>query len=224
MSQQLPLADDSFSDEEKPFLSSGKLDLEALSNASALVKWGLFLAVTALTFLILWMLWLSGAVQDLERAGNEERQLQALTSDKLLKLAKLEPLAQQRNQTLSAITSVELALSRPGEMAGLLKAINRVGLAQGLQFELFRPEKELVHAHYAELPISLRVSGSYQSLGGFAAEIASLPQLVTLDNLGLAPLKEGTLVMDATLHAYRRLEAGDRPRLKASSTEPSESP
>ena len=224
MSQQLPLADDSFSDEEKPFLSSGKLDLEALSNASALVKWGLFLAVTALTFLILWMLWLSGAVQDLERAENEERQLQALTSDKLLKLAKLEPLAQQRNQTLSAITSVELALSRPGEMAGLLKAINRVGLAQGLQFELFRPEKELVHAHYAELPISLRVSGSYQSLGGFAAEIASLPQLVTLDNLGLAPLKEGTLVMDATLHAYRRLEAGDRPRLKASSTEPSESP
>lgn len=224
MSQQLLLADDSFSDEEKPFLSNGKLDLEALSNASNLVKTGLFLAVTALTFLILWMLWLSGAVQDLERAGTEERQLQALASAKLLQLAKLEPLAQQRNQTLHAISSVELALSRPGEMAGLLKAINRVGLAQGLQFELFRPEKELIHAHFAELPISLRVSGSYPSLGGFAADIASLPQLVTLDHLGLSPLKDGHLMMEATLHAYRRLEAGDRPRLKSTSTEPSESP
>lgn len=224
MSQQLPLPYDAFSDEEKPFLSNGRLDLEALSNASNVVKTGLFLAVTVLTLLILWMLWLGGALQDLERAGNEERQLQALTSDKLLKLAKLEPLVQQRSQTLRAITSVELALSPPGEMGGLLKAINRVGLAQGLQFELFRPEKEIIHAYYAELPISLRVSGSYQSLGGFAAEIASLPQLVTLDNLGLAPLKEGTLVMEATLHAYLRLEASDRPLLKASSTELAESP
>jgi Tfp pilus assembly protein PilO len=51
-----------------------------------------------------------------------------------------------------------------------------------------------------------------------------LPQLVTLDNLGLTPLKEGNLVMEATLHAYRRLETGDRPILKASSTPPSENP
>jgi type IV pilus assembly protein PilO len=224
MSKPLPAADDSFSDEEKPFFNNGKLDLDALSNASSLVKSGLFLVVTAFTFLILWMLWLSGALQDLERAGAEERQLQALTSVKLLQLAKLEPLAQQRNQTLRAITLVELALSRQGEMAGLLKAINRVGLAQGLQFELFRPEKELIHTHYAELPISLRVSGNYHSLGSFAADIASLPQLVTLDNLWLTPLKEGNLVMDATVHAYRHLEAGDRPILKVLSTEPSESP
>ena len=224
MNKQLPLADDAFADEEQPFFKSGKLDLDALSNASSLVKSGLFLAVTTLTFLILWMLWLSGALQDFERAGIEERQLQAQTSVKLLTLAKLEPLAHQRNQTLLAISSVELAFSRQGEMAGLLKAINRVGLAQGLQFELFRPEKELIHAYYAELPISLRVSGSYHSLGGFAADIASLPQLVTLDNLGLTPLKEGNLVMEATLHAYRRLEAGDRPILKASSTPPSENP
>ena len=224
MSKRLPLADDEFSDEEKPFFNNGKLDVEALSNASSLLKSGLFLAVTAFTFLILWMLWLGGAMQDLERAGAEERQLQTLTSVKLMQLAKLEPLAQQRNQTLLAITSVEMALSRQGEMAGLLKAINRVGLAQGLQFELFRPEKELIHAHYAELPISLRVSGGYHSLGGFAADIASLPQLVTLDNLGLSPLKDGNLVMEASLHAYRHLEAGDRPILKVSSTKPSESP
>lgn len=224
MSQQSPLADDAFSDEEKPFLNNGKLDFEALSNATIFVKSGFFLTATALTFLILWMLWLSGALQDLERAGIEERQLQALKAVKLLKLATLEPLLQQRNQTLLAISSVELALSRQGEMAGLLKAINRVGLAQGLQFELFRPEKELIHAYYAELPISLRVSGSYHSLGGFAADIASLPQLVTLDNLGLTALKEGNLVMEATLHAYRRLEAGDRPILKVTSTQAGESP
>ena len=224
MMNRLPSAEDAFFDEDKTLFSSGKFDLQALSNASSLVKSGLFFAVTALTFIILWMLWLSGSLQDLERAAAEEHQLKEVVSVKLLKLAKLEPLAQQRQQASTAITSVELALSRQGEMAGLLKAINRLGLAQGLQFELFRPEKELIHAHFAELPISLRVSGSYQRLGVFAADIASLPQLVTLDNLSLGPLKDGNLFMEATVHAYRYLEAGDRPLLKKPSAEPGESP
>lgn len=224
MKKQLSPAENSFLDDEKALFSDGKLDLNVLSKASNLVKAGVFFAIIALTFFTLWWLWLSETLHDLERVVAEETQLNVLASEKSLKLAKLEPLAQQRQQTLTAITSVELALARQGEMADLLKAINRMGLAQGLQFELFRPEKERIYAHYAELPISLRVTGSYHSLGGFAADVASLPQLVTLDNLWLAPLKEGNLAMEATVHAYRHLQAGERPSLKPASTALSTSP
>lgn len=224
MNKQLSLAEDGFLDEEKMLFSDGKLNLNVLSKASNLVKAGIFFAITALTFLTLWWLWLSETSHDLERVAAEEKQLKVLASEKSLKLAKLEPLAQQRKQTLTAITSVELALARQGEMADLLKVITRMGLAQGLQFELFRPEKERIHTHFAELPISLRVTGTYHNLGGFAADIAGLPQLVTLDSLWLVPLKEGNLVMEATVHAYRHLQASDRPGLKPPSTELSGGP
>ena len=224
MSQQFSPAEHIFLDEERAIFNDGRLDLGALAKASRWLKAGVFFAITALTFLVVWWLWVSASLQDLERAATEETHLKALASEKLLQLSKLEPLAQQRRQTLTAITSAELALSRQSEMASLLKAINRLGLAQSLQFELFRPEKERIHAHFAELPISLRVAGRYHSLGGFAADIASLPQLVTLDSLSLLPSKDGHLVMEATVHAYRHLQAGDRPSVKTSSTQLSDSP
>jgi len=184
----------------------------------------IFLTVAALTLITLWVLWLGMSLSHLETAQAEEIKFREVLAMKLLKAAKFDPLQNQRRQILRNIESAEMALLRKGEMAGLLKDINRIGLSRGLQFELFRPDVEVVLAHYVELPISLRVTGRYHSLGFFAADIASMPRLVTLDRLSISPLKEGNLVLEATLHAYRHLEADDRPVVKKTSAEQGEAP
>ncbi len=95
------------------------------------------------------------------------------------------------------------------EMDALLTDINQAGLGRGLQFELFRPAGgETRRDFYAELPITIRVTGSYHDLGAFASDISKLSRIVTLNNIGLQPGsgKGAGLVLDATAMTYRYLD------------------
>ena len=72
-------------------------------------------------------------------------------------------------------------------MDALLSDINQAGLGRGLQFELFRPGQVVVKDYYAELPIAIKVTGSYHDIGAFAADMANLSRIVTLNNLNIDP-------------------------------------
>ncbi|MFL6692429.1 MAG: type 4a pilus biogenesis protein PilO, partial [Ramlibacter sp.] len=87
------------------------------------------------------------------------------------------------------------------------------GLGRSLSFELFRPGQVNVKEYYAELPISVKVSGRYHDIGAFASDIANLSRIVTLNNVmvGAAPGSKdgGTLSMEATAKTFRYLDADE---------------
>ena len=79
-------------------------------------------------------------------------------------------------------------------------------MGRSLQFELFRPGQVSVKEYYAELPIAVRVSGRYHDIGAFAADIANLSRIVTLNNLSLVPTRDGNLALDTTAKTFRYLD------------------
>lgn len=91
------------------------------------------------------------------------------------------------------------------QIEALLVEINQAGLGRGLQFELFKPGTESRKDFYAELPIQVKLVGSYHDIGAFASDIGRLSRIVTLKNITLAPTKEG-LVLDATTMTFRALD------------------
>lgn len=104
------------------------------------------------------------------------------------------------------------------EMDALLTDINQAGLGRGLEFELFRPGQVSVKDYYAELPISIKVSGRYHDIGSFTADIANLSRIVTLHNLViLGTPKDGqaNLVMEATARTYRYLDQSEVDAMRA---------
>jgi type IV pilus assembly protein PilO len=91
-------------------------------------------------------------------------------------------------------------------MDALLTDINQAGLGRGLQFELFKPAtQERMADFYAELPISIRITGNYHDMGAFASDIAQLPRIVTLNDVAINN-ERGTLSMDAVAKTYRYLD------------------
>lgn len=94
------------------------------------------------------------------------------------------------------------------EMDALLTDINQAGLGRGLQFELFKPAaQETRREFYAELPITIKVTGNYHDIGAFASDIGKLSRIVTLENIALASAgKGGGLVMDALAKTFRYLD------------------
>jgi len=103
-------------------------------------------------------------------------------------------------------------LPNRSEVEALLVEINQSGMGRGLQFELFKPGAELVKDFYAELPINVRMTGSYHDFGAFAGDIGKLSRIVTLNNIAISPnsqTKDGSLVMDAVTKTFRYLDENE---------------
>jgi type IV pilus assembly protein PilO len=150
-------------------------------------------------------LW-SGQKQQLETLQAEEEKLKEEYKGKLQQAINLDELRKQREQVSQYVLTLEKQLPSKSEMDALLSDINQAGVGRGLDFELFRPGQTNVKEYYAELPITVKVSGKYHDLGAFASDIANLPRIVTLNNMSITAGKGGNLSLDATAKTYRYLD------------------
>ena len=172
----------------------------------ALPRFVLCVFVTAAVVVALWFVWLSASDDELKSEQAKELQLRDDFKKKLTQAVNLDALKKQREQVQQYVTQLEKQLPSKAEMDALLSDINQAGLGRSLQFELFRPGQVSVMEYYAELPIAIKVSGRYHDMGAFAADIANLSRIVTLNNISIVPVKDGVMIMDATAKTFRYLD------------------
>lgn len=152
-----------------------------------------------------WFLW-KDQLEALDQSRQEEKKLRVEFLDKKQQAVNLDVYRQQVTEIEQAFGTLLRQLPNKSEMEALLTDINQAGLGRGLEFELFKPGQETPKDFYAELPITIRVTGSYHDVGRFASDTAQLPRIVTLNNIGIAPGPTGNLVMDVTATTYRYLD------------------
>ena len=87
---------------------------------------------------------------------------------------------------------IQIMLPEAKEIPHLLKNISNLGQQQGLEFLLFRPEKETPKEFVAEIPITLNLKGSYHQIGIFFDHIRRLPRIVNIKQLELGSFEEKT--------------------------------
>lgn len=172
----------------------------------ALPRYAMFLALAVVVVVVLWFLWLQGEDEVLTQAREKEVKLREEYKTKLVKAVNLEALLKQREQVQQYVTQLEKQLPSKAEMDALLSDINQAGLGRSLQFELFRPGAVIVRDYYAELPIAIKVTGRFHDIGAFAADIAHLSRIVTLNNLTIVPTTSGALGLDTTAKTFRYLD------------------
>lgn len=182
------------------------LDTRDPASWPVLPRAALCLALLAGIVVAMWFVWLNGSDAELEAEQNKEVALRVDYQKKLAQAVNLDALTKQREQVLHYVTQLEKQLPSKAEMDALLSDINQAGLGRSLSFELFRPGQVSVKEYYAELPIALRVTGRFHDVGAFAADIANLSRIVTLNNVSVTPVKDGSLVMDATAKTFRYLD------------------
>jgi type IV pilus assembly protein PilO len=168
----------------------------------------MFIGVGIAVVVVAWYAWLSSFSDELDAQRANEVQLREVYKTKLAQAINLEELKKQLDQVKQYVNQLEKQLPSKAEMDALLSDINQAGLGRSLQFELFRPGQVVVKEYYAELPISIKVTGSYHDIGQFASDVAHLSRIVTLNDIGLLPLKDkaGMLTMDGTAKTFRYLD------------------
>lgn len=166
---------------------------------------GVFLAVIVVGWLFLW----SSQLSDLSSAEEKEEKLKSEFVQKKTMAVNLDIYTQQLEEMDRSFGVLLKQLPNRSEVESLLVEINQAGLGRGMQFELFKPGKEEIKDFYAELPIAVKVLGTYHDFGAFAADIAKLPRIVTLNDLRIAPSKDagsGELVMEMNIKTFRYLD------------------
>jgi type IV pilus assembly protein PilO len=169
-------------------------------------KMAICAAVAIAIVVALWFLWLTTSAEELENEQKKELSLREDYKRKLTQAVNLDALRKQREQVQQYVTQLEKQLPSKSEMDALLSDINQAGLGRSLTFDLFRPGSVSVKEYYAELPISVKVTGRYHDIGSFASDIAHLSRIVTLNNLDINQTRDGALSLDATARTFRYLD------------------
>lgn len=166
-------------------------------------------ALFALLVLLLiggwWFDWRDQLV-DLDAKRGQEDKLKQEFLDKKRQAINLEEYKKQLAEIDRAFGALLKQLPNKSEMEALVVDINQAGLGRGLQFELFKPGGEVQKDFYAELPITIKVTGSYHDLGNFAGDVAKLNRVVTLRDVVVEATKDQQLKMDAVAVTYRYLD------------------
>lgn len=178
----------------------------------AIILVGLFLALLLAGW---WFLW-SDQFTALETSAREEITLKEEYLNKKRQAVNLDLYTQQLAEIDRSFGALLKQLPNKSEIEALLIEVNQAGLGRGLQFELFRPGKEELKDFYAELPVTVKINGSYHDIGAFAADIAKLPRIVTLNSISIVPLKDNSsMTMDATIKTFRYLDEEELAEQKA---------
>lgn len=152
-----------------------------------------------------------GLVEELDAGREKEGTLKSQYVDKVKQAVNLPALRKQKDEVSHLVGQLEKQLPSKAEMDAVLSDINHAGVGRGAQLVLFKPGDTVVKEYYAELPIAVRVVGSYHDLGAFASDLANLPRIVTLHNVQVVQQdkdkgKDGLLTMDATAKTFRYLD------------------
>ena len=173
----------------------------------AVAVWFVVLTV-ALSYFVVW----NQKQPELERAEAEEASLRGEFTTKHSKAVNLEVYKGQLKDIERSFGALLRQLPGKTEVPNLLVDISQTGLAAGLEEKLFQPASEQKRDFYAELPIRIRLTGSYHEFGEFVSGIAALPRIVTLHDIEIRPVNAGKagssdeLVLDLTAKTYRYLD------------------
>jgi len=190
------------------------LEPDNIGNAPTPIKMGVF----ATLFVIIIAAGIYFDTQEqLRILENHERedQLKDNFRVKAERAAKLELYKEQLAEMEASFGALLRQLPETTEVESLLVDVSQTGLAAGLEIKRFKPSAEEKKGFYAELPITLQVSGSFHQLATFVSGLAALPRIVTINDMKLEPFQRdnptsGKLSMSATAKTYRYLQEDEQ--------------
>jgi type IV pilus assembly protein PilO len=175
----------------------------------------ILVAIPVAGYFVLW----DPQYTDLNKLRGDEEALKKDYLAKKTQAVNLDLHKQQLREIDTQFGALLKQLPNKAQMDALLVDINQAGLSRGLQFELFRPAPaESAREFYSELPITLKVVGTYHDMGAFAADVGQLPRIVTLNDVSIEASKDGNLTMDVTARTFRYLDEDEVAAQRKAST------
>jgi type IV pilus assembly protein PilO len=127
--------------------------------------------------------------------------------------AKLDEHLAEMEETQRLFEEASVLLPQKKEIPSLLTNISALGTNSGLNMARFAPGGERKKEFYAQIPVSLKISGPYHNIGTFLYEVSKLDRIVSATNisLGSPKLVRGEMLLSSSISliTYRFLEESE---------------
>ncbi len=201
-------------------LDLNELDINAIGSWPMPIKAGVIVVVCILVLVLGYFLDIQGQQEKLGRIEAQELKLKQDFEAKWKKAANLDAYKLQMKEMEQSFGTMLRQLPSKTEIDDLLVDISQTGLASGIDFKLFKPNKEVQKDFYAEFPIEIEMTGDYHRFGRFVSGIAALPRIVTLHDISI--VKNSTtedvnknMTMRVIAKTYRYLDENELSQLRA---------
>lgn len=210
---------------KEPKLKENKVKnfIETLNNLNPqeMHKWPFsvltFLGIVLATFIIFlgYFLVINSSIEELDNEIIKEEKLKKDYDGKIKQAVNLDLYKKQLQEITVASDQLLKQLPDRSEIEKLLIYINQAGGTRGLKFDYFKPEAEKMSEFYAELPVKIKVTGTYAAIGNFATDVSQLSRVVILKDINLTT-NNGLVSMEATAKTFRYLDSSelDKQRLE----------
>jgi type IV pilus assembly protein PilO len=176
--------------EEVKSFDLGDLNVENIGAWPLLVRAAVWLGVFVLCLAGGYFYVIADLRVKLSGVEAKEIQLKQDFEKKAFKAAKLIPLKKQMEEMEESFGILLSQLPVDTEVPGLLEDMTEKAVSNGLEISSIQLQAERVQEFYVELPIAIKVSGSYHDLAAFVSGIAGLPRIVTLHDYTISSNKE----------------------------------
>ena len=190
-------------------LDLNNLDISNIGSWPMPVKAALIAIVSIIVLALGYFLDTQKQLEELESSRTKEISLKKDFETKQSKAVQLDAYKKQMEEMKQSFGAMLRQLPSKTEVEDLLVDISQTGLSSGIEFQLFKPEGERQIEFYAELPITIEMTGNYHQFGRFVSGIAALPRIVTLHNIAIAGDKKGGLTMKVQAKTYRYLDEAE---------------
>jgi len=188
-------------------INLSELDLSNIGKWPTALKIAVIVIVCVVVAVLGFTFDTKNQIAKLEHSEKEEISLKQEFENKQAKAVNLEAYKQQLKDIEETFGAMLRQLPSKTEVEGLLVDISQTGLASGIEFQLFKPEQERYIDFYAELPIRMKMTGTYHQFGNFVSGVAALPRIVTLHDISIKGTpKSNLLTMEVTAKTYRYLD------------------
>jgi len=183
-------------------------------------------AAIAMVYLLAW----KPKKPELDAVRAQEQTLLTELETKAKKAANLDAYKAQLAEMEQSFGAMLRKLPNKTEVPNLLTDISQQGSGAGLDQKLFQPGQQVNKDFYAELPIKMRLTGSFHAIGAFVSGIAALPRIVTLHDVEITAAGKDKdagsdqLQLDVTAKTYRYLDEEEQAAAAAQTKGPAGKP
>jgi type IV pilus assembly protein PilO len=154
-------------------------------------------------------------VNKIAKLKTEQETLETRVASAKAKARQLKHFQDRLEKAETEIKTAIKKLPEKKEIPSLLTSISQSGRDAGLEFLLFEPRKELTKEFYAEIPVSIIVTGNYHKTALFFDKVARLHRIVNIDDIKIISAEESDgLRTSCTAVTYRFVETKGKPASK----------
>lgn len=183
-----------------------ELDINDIASWPVLAKSILIAFVCVLIGGAGYYMLISDSIKQLDQTRQQEIELKSQFEVRASQASSLTDYREQMIQLEEMLKNQLKQLPNKNEVAGLLDDISYIATNNGLKLLRINWEPEIKREFYTELPMRIDLSGQYNQLGQFSADIAALPRIVLLGSFTVnKEAKDGSdnLIMSVQAKTYR---------------------